>query len=149
MSDKFTSYCGLYCLDCIPSNTKFFSLIQELDNGLKRLQFDEYAKLKSHAHPKLSDYQTFLNVLGEIKSLRCALPCRLGGGNPECNIRRCCQGKKVHGCWECDERIACKLLDRLKEVHPNLLYHRDLIREYGPDNWHQKRKVHYKWQQKL
>ncbi len=147
MNDKFTSYCGLCCLDCIPSNAEFFSSIRKLDEMLTQLQFNEYAKLKTPEHPKLSEYNAFLDVLKEIQSLQCAAPCRLGGGNPECKVRLCCQSKKYRGCWECDGRNACTLLDRLKQVHPNLLYHLDLIKHHGPDKWVQKRKAHYKWRQ--
>ena len=141
MNDKLTSFCGLYCLDCIPSNKELFSLIEKLDNILDKLQFNEYAKLKSRDHPKLLQYHTFLEVLKEIRFLRCPSPCRLGGGNPECKVRLCCQNKKYIGCWECNDRYVCSLLNLLKDVHPNLLFHLDLVRDCGLANWEQNRKV--------
>lgn len=81
MEKKFTAYCGLCCLDCIPSNTEFFSLIERLERMLEELQFDEYAKLKSKKQSLFNEYPMFIKILREIKDLRFAFPCREGGGS--------------------------------------------------------------------
>lgn len=57
-----------------------------------------------------------------------------------------CQGKTLEGCWQCQVRSECALLDLLRGVHPNLDYHLDLIEEMGPGNWFEKRREHYRWQ---
>jgi hypothetical protein len=147
MNEKLTSYCGLYCKDCIPSNEELFSLIEKIDNLLENLQFEQYAKLKSNYYPKLSQYQTFSETLKEIKLLKCSAPCRNDGGKEECSIRECCITKSYIGCWECSDRQTCNLLTPLKKVHINLSYHHDLIRDHGIANWVQHRKAHYKWQE--
>ena len=37
---ELTAYCGLYCLDCIPSDKKLFITAGELQNHLKKRQFE-------------------------------------------------------------------------------------------------------------
>jgi hypothetical protein len=146
MDEKFTAFCGLCCIDCIPSNRDFFHLVHNLGEALSVLQFDEYAWLKAERNPVFSEYPTFIKVLKEIESLKCPGPCREGGGKPECEVRKCVRGNGYPGCWECKDRRTCTKLDSLRLVHPNLDYHLDLIGKYGPKNWISKRKVHYRWQ---
>jgi hypothetical protein len=146
MDEKFTAFCGLCCNDCIPSNYDFFHLVQNFEEMLSDLQFDEYARLKAERNPIFSDYPTFIKVLKEIESLKCPVPCRAGGGKPKCEIRNCVQGKGYSGCWECGDQRICTKLDSLKLIHSNLDYHLDLIGKYGPNNWFSERKAHYRWQ---
>ena len=146
MNQKYTAYCGLCCVDCMPSKGEFFSAIQHLEGMLDSLQYREYAKLKSKKISAFLEYPTFLRVLKAIKSLRCAVPCRNGGGIPECKIRRYAQQKGHNGCWECDEHEQCKLLAPLKKIHPHLDYHLGLIKKFGMAGWFKKRRAHYKWQ---
>lgn len=47
MNEKFTAWCGLCCIDCIPSNKDLFNFAYKLKEKLSYLQFDEYAKLKA------------------------------------------------------------------------------------------------------
>ena len=54
----------------------------------------------------------------------------------------------MKGCWECQDRHECTMLNRLRSIHPNLDYHLDLIEEMGPADWFEKRKEHYIWQAK-
>jgi len=147
MDKIFTAWCGLCCADCIPSNEAFFSLIRSLDDMLGKTQFEEYARLKSEKNPIFKEYLVFLKVLREIKSLQCTSPCRNGGGKSGCEVRNCAQNKGYDGCWECDGRRTCSLLDPLRRVHPNIDYHLELIKQYGPEEWFQKRRAHYRWQQ--
>lgn len=146
MDEKFTAFCGLCCVDCIPSNNNFFHLVMNLEDKLTDLQFDEYARLKAENNLTFKEYPTFLKVLKEIESLKCPAPCREGGGKPECDIRNCVLERGYSGCWECGDRLTCSKLNSLRRVHPNLDYHLELIGKYGPKNWFSKRKTHYRWQ---
>jgi hypothetical protein len=148
MDENLTSYCGLCCCDCIPSHAEFFSLVDSLDEMLEDLQFEQYAELKSDMNENFRNYPEFRSVLHQIRRLRCSGPCRLGGGKPGCTIRQCAQDKSLSGCWQCNERRGCSLLDRLRTIHPHLDEHLDLIRETGPAGWFLKRKEHYRWQVK-
>jgi hypothetical protein len=58
------------------------------------------------------------------------------------------KNKGLKGCWECEDRRRCTLLDALRRIHPNLDYHLDLIEDMGPAQWFKKREEHYRWQRK-
>jgi len=143
---EYTSYCGLYCLDCIPSNRSLFSTVKKLRNLLVDLQFEEYAEIKSKNNKTLKEYPKFIKVLHAMSKLECFAPCREGGGNPNCRVRKCVLNRNYEGCWECDGYGDCELLHPLKKVHPNLEYHLELIRKEGLENWSIKRKKHYYWE---
>ncbi len=142
---EFTAYCGLYCGDCIPFNQSLFNAAERLREELDRRQFDKYAELKSRKNKVFNDYGTFKKVLSELIDLRCARTCINNGGNPDCRIRGCVHRKGLNGCWECSDFESCDLLE------PSL-YHGDtprhnlrLIKEYGVENWADKRGKHYIW----
>jgi hypothetical protein len=143
---ELTSYCGLYCLDCIPADRELFSVARELHNHLRKRQFEEYAKLKSKTNELFEEYPRFLKVLQEIVNLECSAPCRKGGGKIACPVRDCAQSKKHEGCWECNDQRNCKLLVRLKEIHPDLEDRFEIILKDGLQNWAAKRQRHYFWQ---
>jgi hypothetical protein len=147
MDESLTSYCGLCCSDCIPSASELFKLADDLDVMLEELEFERYAELKSGEIEEFRDYPTFLAVLRQIRNLRCPRSCRHGGGKPGCRIRECAKARGLAGCWQCPERPGCPLLDGLREIHPHLDSHLDLIRELGPAEWLPRRKEHYRWQQ--
>jgi hypothetical protein len=118
-----TAYCGLYCLDCIPSNKKLFHLLSELEKNLEDLNFENYAKLKSNRSRIFYDYPVFINVLREIKKLECSSSCRDGpsstlGCRKNCAIRLCATGKGYEGCWQCDNYKKCQILSDLEINHP-------------------------------
>jgi len=143
---RYTAYCGLCCLDCIPSDSEFFELIDGFEDKLDELQFGQYVLLKYQSHGMLGDYPEFMKTLAKIKSLKCSKPCRLGGGNADCRVRKCATSNGYEGCWACDGRAECGLLNELREFHPNLDYHLDIIAENGMHKWMDKRKAHYRWQ---
>jgi hypothetical protein len=142
----YTSYCGLYCRDCIPSNGGLFALAAELERKLADLHFEEYAAHKAKGDAVFSGYQEFVRVLQAIRSLECPAPCRAGGGKRSCAVRDCVLGRWLSGCWECPEYRTCELLGPLRRFHPNLEHHLDVIRREGMDGWSEKRKGHYSWQ---
>ena len=143
---RYTSYCGLYCRDCIPSNRSLFALVGGLEDKLAELHFEEYVALKARGDAAFVDYQNFLRVLQAIRGLECRAPCRGGGGKTSCAVRDCVLARELLGCWECQQYRTCELLDPLKRFHPNLEYHLELIRQEGIDAWSAKRKGHYSWQ---
>jgi hypothetical protein len=44
---RFTACCGLLCGDCIPARKSLFEVAGHLEDLLKELQFEEYARLKA------------------------------------------------------------------------------------------------------
>ncbi len=149
-----TTYCGLYCRDCIPSRKDLYLTVTKLAELLEELGFDKYAVLKSDqtywssANAAFTKYPEFIEVLQAIRGLECKSLCRQGGGWKEgrCEVRNCAVGKELAGCWECPDYRSCELLEPMLKFHPKLLYHLELIKSEGIDNWARKRKGHYYWQ---
>lgn len=147
MSDiEFTAYCGLYCIDCIPSDSSLFSIAKELQERLHRCKFEEYAKVKAYSNKLFDHYPEFGILLQEIINLQCNAPCRKDGGKVVCPIRDCAQSRNYRGCWECSDRLDCELLAPLRNIHPHIDYHLDLIAQVGEKNWSTRRKKHYSWE---
>jgi hypothetical protein len=152
-NSQLTTYCGLYCKDCIPSKTELYALATRLEDLLAELKFDKYAELKagqtywSEANSAFKDYGRFIAVLQAIRGLECKSHCREGGGwkGGRCMVRNCAIEKGVSGCWECGEYKTCQHLGPLLKFHPNLAYHLELIRSEGIDKWAAKRRGHYPW----
>ncbi len=142
---KLTSYCGLYCLDCIPSQKYFFKSLDTFKGELDKLEFEKYAQVKANKNPTFKKYSEFCEVLEAIKKLECIKPCRENGGYPDCKIRACAIKKNYQGCWECHEYKSCELLAPLKEVHAILDDNLDLIKQVGINNWSANRGKHYSW----
>jgi len=148
-----TTYCGLYCKDCIPSKSELYTVAARLQDLLEELQFVNYAELKagqtywSEANSAFKHYPEFLAVLKAIRGLECTSLCREGGGwkGGRCQVRNCAIEKGVAGCWECAGYKSCEHLEPLLKFHPNLAYHLDLIKSEGIENWSKKRKGHYSW----
>ncbi len=150
---RLTSYCGLYCKDCIPSKTEFYAVADRLQGLLEELQFVKYAGLKAgqtywaEANSAFKHYPEFLAVLQAIRDLECPSICREGGGykGDRCEIKKCAVAKGFDGCWQCSDYQSCRLLEPMKSFHPYLEEHLALIKTEGMENWSKKRKGHYTW----
>ena len=146
-----TSFCGLYCRDCIPSNEELFSLLKKLKSVLATSGFENYAALKAARDDCFRDYPVFLQVLESMLKLECRNGCYRGplselGCKSDCAIRTCVIEHKYNGCWDCNIFMTCELLDQQKKVHPSLENNLNCIRRHGIGNWIEKRGKHYIWQ---
>lgn len=141
---EFTAYCGLYCADCIPFNHTLFRAAEKLKKELDKRQFGNYAELKSVKNEVFKDYQVFKGVLSGLIDLRCAAPCTKGG-KPNCQIRVCVREKGLKGCWECSGFEECEHLKPSAYHGDTLKFNLRLIKEYGIENWVDKRGKHYLW----
>ena len=150
---ELTSYCGLYCGDCIRFQSRAADLARNLLNELQNTKFDKYAEVKSLSINKaeeLEHYQDCCKVLATIVELQCNEPCRLGGGCPtfSCKIVECCQKKGLEGCWQCKEFEYCRELEFLKPFHGDApILNLQKIKELGLDKWAEHRYKFYVWQQ--
>ncbi len=142
---KLTSYCGLYCIDCIPSNKPLFECLNAFEDQLNKAEFEKYAPIKTGSNAAFKKYSDFQQVLAAIKSLECKAPCRENGGFADCKIRSCAVSKNYEGCWECKSFRSCELLLPIKKVHPLLDRNLDLIKREGVEKWSAKRGKHYFW----
>ncbi|MEA4900537.1 DUF3795 domain-containing protein [Desulfitobacterium sp.] len=147
---RYTALCGLYCLDCIPSNRNLFRIVEQLEAMLADLQFEKYAAHKANRSKVFEDYGKFVEVFKEIKKVECKVPCYEGpsselGCSRNCKVRSCVVDKHYSGCWDCESFSNCELLSPLKEFHPGLEHNLQMIKDYGIDNWIEKREKHYNW----
>lgn len=113
------SYCGLFCGDCFAYRGAIADLARDLRKELRGVRFDKTAEfLSQYSYFDIfKHYPESYDVLGALVKLRCKKACRGGGGPPFCKMRKCCQKKKIEGCWECDAFGTCDKLDFLKASH--------------------------------
>lgn len=83
------AYCGLYCTKCYKMR------ISEAAELLKDTLKDTHIRRTSD-----KPSTQFKNELNNLTALHCPKLCKDGGGNPNCQIRRCCTEKILNGCWE-------------------------------------------------
>jgi len=97
---------------------KSADLAQNLRKELRQ-PYEKFADAISKAPmgKPFEHYQHCYDLLGAMVKFRCKRGCRDGGGPPFCQIRKCCQEKKITGCWECSEPEPCKTLLFLVPVH--------------------------------
>lgn len=108
MQDRdLIGYCGLNCAQCFGYQMTVSEAAKNLRKELRT------AKLKTFWKeiPMLGEYEPFKKSLDGLAMLRCPRACRGGGGNPWCQIRKCCQKKQLYGCWECLDFEACNKLN--------------------------------------
>ncbi|MEW6621079.1 MAG: DUF3795 domain-containing protein [bacterium] len=115
------AYCGLYCGDCHGYTGKIPDLARDLRKELRSCRYDKFAEfIADEGFGKVfKDYDRCYEVLGTMVKFRCKKGCKNGGGPPFCKIRKCCQKRKIKGCWECNEFEICEKLDFLEPVHGN------------------------------
>jgi hypothetical protein len=147
---KYTAFCGLYCKDCIPSNRELFVAIDKLTDLLDNLGFEHYAKFTSTRIKEFQNYEIFRRLLTEMRKLKCETNCFEGpvseyGCNKNCGMRQCVINNGIAGCWECKEYKVCEKLEPHKKFHPGMEHNLDVIKEFGLENWLDKKGKHYKW----
>ena len=111
--------CGLYCGECFAYLGTIPDLARDLRKELRKARFDKIAESLAGMSffAAYKDYDKCYDVLGAMVKFRCKKSCRNYGGNPFCNIRKCCQKKGIDGCWECDAFETCKKLEFLQSSH--------------------------------
>lgn len=100
---KFVAYCGLYCPKCYKMTVS--EAAEKLKKDLDNARICGKVKFLSKG---------FAKDLDDLSALYCPKFCKAGGGNKNCLIKKCCQQKRINGCWECVDFKSC---DRLKEQY--------------------------------
>ena len=115
------AYCGLFCGDCIIKDQKVGEMSQHL---LRVIDSPEFRKLSEGLPVINPEFWGDLKQTQEVKSaleamcnLDCERSCKEGGGSSSCEIRVCCKGKNLNGCWECEEMEHCNVLAAISPVH--------------------------------
>jgi hypothetical protein len=150
-----TGYCGLYCTDCIRYQSKSSELARKLLVELKKAEFADYAAIKGspakqlNAMKQFQQYSECVDVLEAIAAIQCNTPCRVGGGCPtfSCGILKCCQGKGLEGCWQCNIFETCDKFESLKSIHGDCPQQNlKAIKKFGIEKWASHRSKPYVWQ---
>jgi hypothetical protein len=131
---ELVAYCGLYCGDCVKFKQNVSKLAKDLESELSS---ENFKKLAARI-PGIKDYNEFSKVLKTITELKCNDSCRAGGGNPDCEVRLCCQKKGYFTCAECDEFLYCPELAGVPAIQCGIVaYVKELqrIKEIGLDAW--------------
>jgi hypothetical protein len=132
---NLVSYCGLYCGDCFFYKGEIADLARDLRKKLRQARLDKTYREFSKFAREFKNYPQCYKVLGAMVRMRCKA-CRNGGGPPFCKMRKCCQKKNLHGCWECERFEICKKLDFLKPTHGDAhLKNLRRIRKHGIDGF--------------
>jgi hypothetical protein len=143
-----TAYCGLYCGDCIRFKCRASDLSDELLDELEKQHFSQYANVKRHQEKGFENFQMTVSSLKAISSIKCEIPCRLGGDGcgGSCEIIICVTKKRLKGCWDCPGFEECDKLDFLKPFHgQGPLKNLRAIKEHGIESWTGYREKCYPW----
>jgi len=100
---ELAAYCGLYCVACEVYQGK----VKDAALLLQKILDTNLCVQRVMAHERFPNVQKALTFLVE-KFGRCE-GCSKGGGDPYCNIRKCCETKGLSICIECD-KVTCKEL---------------------------------------
>jgi len=117
---RLIAYCGLHCGDCPFARGEIADAARDLLRKLDAADFDRIARGlaelvgECRALACFPDCRANLEVLAD---LRCAAPCREGGGSEGCGIRLCCRSRGLDGCWCCDLVETCETLDWIAPVN--------------------------------
>jgi hypothetical protein len=125
-------------------------VIDKLIDLLDKAGFEHYAKFKSARVKEFQNYESFVKVLSEMRKLKCETTCFEGpiseyGCNPNCKMRQCVIDRGIAGCWDCNDYKGCEKLEFHKKFHPGMEHNLDMIKEYGLENWLDKKGKHYTW----
>lgn len=122
--------CGIYCGACFACRGEVSERARELREQLKEEKFNKIAT----AFEWIGDYGEFRKWLSWLVRLKCE-GCGAGGGNPFCQIRKCCRKLGFASCAEC-ERMPCKKLEWITRRYRKWnLKNLERIRKVGVERW--------------
>jgi hypothetical protein len=83
----------------------------------------------------LPNFKVFWEFLNErCEPDKCCPGCRQGGGNPECEIRKCARQRKIDICVNCDD-YPCEHITGLAKIYPTLIEDGRRLKEIGIGRW--------------
>ncbi len=124
---RYVTICGLYCGLC-SQRGRIPQQARALRDTLAKDGFDQWGQ----NIPNFKEFWTLLNQWSDLKN---ACPgCRQGGGNPECEIRKCAQQRKVESCPHCED-YPCERIRELGKIYLTLIADGQRLKEIGVDAW--------------
>ncbi|MFQ5648035.1 MAG: DUF3795 domain-containing protein [Candidatus Aenigmatarchaeota archaeon] len=121
MGKENLGYCGIDCKGfCIMGTGKMSQQARELKKNLEEFEVEHWKDQVPTPEGEKFDFKEFLKGLEWVQKNTLCPGCKKGGGPPECRIRKCSQSKKLEGCWDCQNRKACKELDKIESWDPRI-----------------------------
>ena len=124
---KYVTYCGLYCGLCT-QRSRIPQQAKALRDSMAKDGFDQWGQ----DMPNFKEFWSFLNQWCDLKN--CCQGCRQGGGNPECEIRKCIQQRNIDFCPSCED-YPCDHISELCKIYPILIADGQRLKEIGVEQW--------------
>ncbi|TET45828.1 DUF3795 domain-containing protein [candidate division TA06 bacterium] len=131
-SEDLIAYCGVSCGTCARwcDYSEFRTLAAVLAEWVDAQGYQFWMP----TYAKDFDYTEFRKGLDFFSRndtwLVCHNCCKGGDGNPECEIRKCCEKRGLNLCFDCEE-FPCDKVERDKKM----VKRGEKYRELGKDEW--------------
>ncbi len=133
---KMVTYCGLYC-DLCSQRARIPELAKNLKDILTKEGFEFWGK-------EVAGSEQFWEFLGNLSDTNKSCPgCRQGGGNPDCDLRKCAIEKGAEICCLCKE-FPCERINDFSKVYPTVISDGQRLKEIGTDAWIEEQKARKK-----
>jgi len=130
VNENLVGCCGIYCGAC----PFYRSEIPELSKRLKEVLKEEKFRKIAVSFEWVGDYREFKKWINFLAKAKCE-GCQVGGGNPFCNIRKCCRKREIKSCAECEE-FPCKKLGWISERYRRWnIKNLERIQKIGYEKW--------------
>jgi len=130
VNENLIGCCGVYCGACPFYRSEIPKLSKKLKDVLKEEKFNKIAI----PFEWVGNYKEFKKWVNFLARTKCE-GCQAGGGNPFCNIRKCCQKNGIKSCAECDE-LPCKKLGWISERYRSWnINNLERIKKIGYEKW--------------
>lgn len=131
-SEDLIAYCGVYGGTC--ARWRDYSEFRTLAAVLAEWVDAQGYQFWMATYAKDFDYTEFRKGLDFFSRndtwLVCQNCCKGGDGNPECEIRKCCEKRGLNLCFDCEE-FPCDKVERDKKM----VKRGEEYKELGKDKW--------------
>jgi len=121
--------CGVYCGQCPNGNGRVSFMAQELKRLVDTTRYEWVAD-----YVKSFNFEDFRKGLEWFSASQCPM-CLRGGGNPNCENRKCAARKNLRSCLQCDEYLTCKNTVYQRETYPFVSDNYQRVKEVGLEKY--------------
>jgi len=129
---KYVGYCGVYCGGCGMLRGRTIARVAEsLRELIEVYKFVHWVPEHEPIDFNFKDFKAGIDYFSDsAKGPYCQVPCKEGGGNPFCEVRKCAENRGIEFCFQCTE-FPCDKLSLILKEHPDLVK----IKEIGIEKW--------------